>query len=103
MISNANILYYSQMVDYFARENLKFICRPIDYPQMFNPGNLPDHVKSKILGVNSQHRDTVAHFLSLPTQSTVDAFWSEIQRQDKLKNISINDYLPELVSLFRDI
>ena len=104
MISNLNVLYYSNLLDFFKQENLKYICRPITMPECFNPNNLPKYVKEKILLANTKYHHEVAHFLNDPSSTaTIDELFLEVSRQDKLKNININDYLPGFIELFKDI
>ena len=102
MISNLNILYYSQMCKFFDDQKLNYICRPITQPEYFNPNNLPLYIKKRILEKNPDYHNEVAHFLELDckfNQELYNRCWQEIKRQDQLKNISIEQYLPEFTNL----
>ena len=44
---------------------------------------------------NPNHVNEVQTFLTCQ-DSSMEKFWAEIDRQDKLKGIGIEDYLPEL-------
>jgi sulfatase maturation enzyme AslB (radical SAM superfamily) len=100
MISNLNVYYYTDMVDYFKSEGLNYICRPIVFPDYFSPGNLPESAKVKIIQHNKKYQKDVEHFVSVttPTPESLHAFTHEITRQDGLKEIKIEQYLPELTA-----
>lgn len=104
MISNLSIFYYSEMVDFFQLQKINYLFKPIEHPVIFNPGNLPNKIKQYIINKNYKHQDQVTNFLSLSnlTENSWSLFKSEIEYQDNLKNISINDYIPDLAKLFRD-
>lgn len=97
MISNINIGCYDEIIDWFETQDLPFLCKQIEYPGYFSPGNLPDDMKERILG-SSQRSNEVAEFLSIGAHShgSWTLFRNEIQRQDRLKQISIKDYLPDM-------
>jgi MoaA/NifB/PqqE/SkfB family radical SAM enzyme len=95
MISNLNIMYLDQMIDFFVDQNINYLCKQIELPDYFAPGNLPDDYKQLVLERNSSN--LVSGFLQCG-QYSLELFqrcWAEIDRQDSLKKISINDYLPE--------
>jgi len=98
MISNLNILYYSEYVNFFKDNNINYLCRQVEVPAYFIPGNLPDNFKKTVLANNPEYQKEVAAFLNIGQYSPelFTQFWNEIARQDQLKGISISDYLPEL-------
>jgi len=98
MISNLNVYYYTDMIDYFKSEELNYVCRPISYPDYFSPGNLPDSAKLKIIKHNTKYQTDVEHFVSVTSAGTETLleFAHEVARQDKLKKIQLEQYLPEL-------
>jgi hypothetical protein len=98
-LSNLNILYHNQTVDWFNKHNLKYIVNPVYSPSCFSPSSLPDHVKQQI-----------KQSLPVELQSLVDShlpqhdqnfekFKQEIAKQDSWKNIQLKYYLPELAEL----
>jgi sulfatase maturation enzyme AslB (radical SAM superfamily) len=97
MISNLNIFYYSELIDFFNAKNLKYLCKQIHSPEWFSPGNLPDLFKLKVIEHNPRFADEVRAFLNCAGGS-IEQFWTEITRQDQLKNIDIQNFLPELSS-----
>jgi sulfatase maturation enzyme AslB (radical SAM superfamily) len=98
MISNLNIFYYTDMIEFFKSENIDYTCKQITNPKHFAPGNLPPHIKNHVLANNSKYHNEVESFLSMGTYSTklFDVAINEINHQDLLKNISIKDYLAEV-------
>ena len=95
-ISNLNIFYYSELIDFFNAHQLNYMCRHVEFPLYFSPGNLPDAFKQQVLENNPQYHDQVKSFLGTGhySASLFAKFCQEIQRQDSLKKISISDYLP---------
>jgi hypothetical protein len=83
-------------MDFFREQNLKYLCKQVDDPLYFAPGNLPDWFKQQVLDHNHRYADQIKSFLSIGSYSTFmfSKCCEEIQRQDALKNISIDQYLP---------
>ena len=100
MISNLNIVYYSQMIDFFHQQNLTYLFKQVEHPGIFSPGNLPPAAKQFVLERNSRHSDHVKAFLSCGsyTPGSWDKLRKEILRQDQLKGIQIQNHLPEISS-----
>ena len=95
MISNLNVMYFDQLIDFFNEQSINYLCKQIDSPDYFAPGNLPDDYKQLVLARNGSN--LVQGFLQCGQYSPelFQRCWNEIDRQDSLKKISINDYLPE--------
>jgi sulfatase maturation enzyme AslB (radical SAM superfamily) len=89
-ISNLNVLYYQETIDWFGAMQLPYNHNIVTYPKHFHPGVLPTEVKS-------QHSELVTFFQG-GDESLLNDFYVEVARQDQLKGISINDYLPSMVS-----
>jgi hypothetical protein len=96
MISNVNIFYYSELMEFFHDQKLNYLCKQIEQPQYFSPGNLPDEFKQQVLDNNPEYLDQVKSFLHIGAYSTglFKKCCDELQRQDTLKNIKISDYMP---------
>lgn len=101
MISNLNIYYYSDMINFFKFNELNYLCKQVERPSIFIPGNLPDSVKSIVLDRNIDYKKEVESFLNIGRYSVelYTQFKNEIKRQDRLKNIQLRDYLPDIVNL----
>lgn len=101
MVSNLNIYYYSELVDFFKANNLQYLAKQITHPVIFSPGNLPSEAKSAVIDNNKKYEQEVKSFLSMPTYSETnfDNFKTELLRQEVLKKIQLEDYLPELWNL----
>jgi MoaA/NifB/PqqE/SkfB family radical SAM enzyme len=100
MISNLNIFYYDNIIDFFKQQDLSYLCKQIEYPDIYAPGNLPEEFKELVIKQNPKYANEVTGFLSYGTYSVqkFKDFCDEISRQDQLKNISIDNYLPELAT-----
>lgn len=101
MISNLNIYYYSDMIKFFKSNELNYLCKQIEDPGIFVPGNLLDSTKSTILNHNKDYAKDVEAFLTIGSYSDelYGQFKNEIKRQDQLKRISIADYMPDVANL----
>jgi len=96
MVSNLNIFYYSEMIDFFVEQDINYLCKQIEHPGYFAPGNLPNKFKQQVLDNNPRYHDQVNSFLNMGSydHSLFLRCCNEIRRQDDLKNICISDYLP---------
>jgi hypothetical protein len=97
MISNLNIFYYTELIEFFKTNQLNYLCKQIVDPHYFAPGNLPEEFKQQVLKKNKKYHSEVGSFLNYGG-GLLEKFWQEIDRQDQLKGISIKDYLPELAT-----
>jgi sulfatase maturation enzyme AslB (radical SAM superfamily) len=99
-VSNLNIMYHDQTCAWFRDNQIRFIVNPVYDPSHFRPGALPPAVKNKILSGpgNSELRSFLDQHSSADDLDYL-RFQQEIQRQDQWKNISMQDYLPELAQL----
>jgi hypothetical protein len=97
MISNLNVFYYSDLIDFFDSNQLKYLCKQVVDPAYFAPGNLPDEFKQRVLDNNKKYHNEVSAFLSYGG-GLLENFWQEVDRQDQLKGTNIEDYLPELAA-----
>lgn len=96
MISNVNVYYYTELMEFFKQHNLNYLCKQVEQPRHFSPGNLPDKFKQQVLDNNPLYRDQVHSFLNMGVYSNglFKKCCEEIQRQDTLKNINISDFMP---------
>lgn len=98
-ISNLNVLYFQETINWFNENNYRYNYNLVSYPLHFKPNALPDDVKQDII---KKFPET----MSLLSLNSVDSVYvnrllDEIKYQDKLKNISITNYLPELCQLLK--
>lgn len=91
-ISNLNILEYDKITNWFDQQGLKYNHNLVTNPDYFNLNSLPKEVKNSnsLFGTH-----TALHDINFKK------FKQEISRQDKLKNISISDYIPYLNSIIQ--
>lgn len=89
-VSNLNILYYDQIIKWFKSQSLPYNHIIVEYPPEFNIEVLPPEIKKNLPLVKNKttfDKDLFKNFVK------------HIKFQDQLKNISINDYLPELAKV----
>lgn len=93
-INNMNIFYHNETIKWFNDNNLRYNHNIVTRPGWFNLNSLPKDLKEKInLDLFRKHtsRDDMLFRI----------FKEQISEQDKLKGISIDDYLPEFVNLIQ--
>lgn len=98
-VSNLNIFYHNQTVDWFEKQNLKFLVNPVYDPGHFRPGALPLVVKQHI---QKNLDPNIANLISdhgPADDRDFQKFLVEIAKQDAWKNIQLKYYLPELAAL----
>ena len=93
-ISNLNVMYYQETVDWFNLQGLEHNHIIVSDPAYFSPAALPKEVREQL---NNP-------IVAFDTHSIIDdenfiAACNEIKNQDTLKNIKIKDYLPEFYDL----
>lgn len=96
MISNLNIAYYTEMIDFFKQHQLEYLCKQIDSPSYFSPGNLSPADQQQVLDLNPRYQSEIQGFFTTG-QYSPELFaqcQDEIARQDQLKKISIVDFMP---------
>jgi sulfatase maturation enzyme AslB (radical SAM superfamily) len=99
-ISNLNVLYHEQTINWFDQNKLPYLENPVYTPSYFSPRALTFDIKQKIL--QQVKHTTVVKLLSSHSENDEQLyqdFLKEIARQDRLKNIQIADYLPEFLAL----
>jgi len=102
-ISNLNVLYHIETIDWFKKNNLNYHFNPVINPSHFRPAALPVTVKEEIfkkygrtkeleflIGAQHTDQDDIDFAIMLDT----------IGKQDAVKDISYSDYMPELTNLF---
>lgn len=96
MISNLNIYYYSNIVDFFKDQGLNYLCKQVEDPIIFSPANLSPDAKQQVLKNNPAYQDDVAGFLNIDNiynEELYKQYTVEIARQDSLKKINVKDYM----------
>lgn len=91
-ISNLNIFYHSNTINWFSEQGLNYNHNLVEFPSHFSINSLPKLVKEQLS--NDMFRTHV-----LLDELQFSNFLLAIKKQDQLKNISINDFLPEFVNM----
>lgn len=103
-LSNLNVLYFGQTVDWFEHNQLLYHTNLVTQPSCFRVSALPVAVKQIIV---DKHRltpwaDQVNALLATHSRrDDIDykLFLAEIAKQDQWKNVQLKHYLPELHAL----
>jgi hypothetical protein len=93
------MLYYSETVEWFNKNKIPFLNNPVYQPDYFSPTSLPKKVKEKIMDKNN------SMFISTHNDQDdllFEEFLSKIKEQDLLKNIKMQDYVPEFYNLIKE-
>ena len=97
-LSNLNILYHNQTVDWFDKNNIVYSVNPIYNPKWLRPQALPESIK-KILKQRLSATDYNTFVGLIHTdldQQNFELMLKQIDIQDKAKKIQMQNYLPEL-------
>lgn len=98
-LSNINMMYYSETVEWFRANKIAYLNNIVYNPNYFSPGSLPKKIKEKIIDKNN--------LIFISTHNDQDdllfqQFLVKIQEQDSLKNIRMQDYVPEFYNLIKE-
>ena len=96
-LSNLNVLYHNETVSWFEDNDIPYLINIVNYPRYFSPGVLPGAVKKQFKSTaNKDNLHNMIDFNTDTNHTLWNEFVCEINKQDSMKNISIDDYLPEL-------
>jgi MoaA/NifB/PqqE/SkfB family radical SAM enzyme len=93
-LSNVNIMYYQETVDWFNSQDLQFYHNLVTFPAYYNINSLPEFVKSE---------PAIAQFFREHKPSDDVLFQkaiADLERQDNLKNINCRNFVPKFTDLF---
>jgi hypothetical protein len=98
-LSNVNMMYYSETVEWFRTNKIAYLNNIVYNPNYFSPTSLPKKIKEKIIDKNN--------LIFISTHNNNDdllfrQFLVKIQEQDNLKNIRMQDYVPEFYDLIEE-
>lgn len=104
--SNLNVLYHHNTVDWFKEQGIEFHYNPVISPSYFRPQALPLAVKEKIFTKFGKTKDLLM-LLGTDHSSNDDEDFAKmlsiVNQQDKIKGVSIDNYLPEFCELIKSI
>lgn len=100
-ISNLNVLYHNDTVNWFNQQNIIFSNSPVYTPTWLQPRALPVDIKNylKTILTEFDYNTLIGNDHSSQDQANFEQFLTEIKTQDNAKKIDINDYLPELAQM----
>jgi sulfatase maturation enzyme AslB (radical SAM superfamily) len=100
-LSNINLFYHDETVKWFKDNRINYLANPVYDPAHFRPRSLPQSVKQHLIQYLND-KEVVAWLThSREDDTRYTRFQAEVAKQDSMKNISIRDYLPELVGLLK--
>ena len=99
-ISNLNIFYHDQTIEWFNKNELRFIINPVYNPVYFKSSSLPESIKNVILQKNSAD---INPFLTHCDNDDTNyiLFKRKIAEQNLWKKIKMKDYIPEFAKLIQ--
>jgi len=100
-LSNLNVLYHNQTVEWFNQNKIPYGNNPIYRPTWLQPRALPKPVKKYLKTVlNKSDFDTyIGHIHTKEDQQNWEEFLKQIIKQDIAKGVKWQEYLPELSAL----
>ena len=100
-LSNLNVLYHNQTVQWFNKNNMVYSVNPIYTPSWLQPRALPESIK-KVLKQQLSATDynmAIGPIHTDQDQQNYQMMLKQIKIQDTAKKIKMADYLPELHNL----
>lgn len=100
-ISNLNILYHNDTVNWFNQQNIIFSNSLVYNPSWLQTRALPVDIKNylKKTLTESDYNVFIGNDHSDSDQTNFETFLNEIKKQDAAKGINLKDYLPELAQM----
>lgn len=98
-LTNINVFEHKKTIEFFDKNKLPYAIHRVNHPIFFSPDFLPMQIKQQSIddGLCSwqdfDRKDYTNQF-----QATIN----QIKLQDKIKNISMQDYLPNIYKLFEN-
>lgn len=104
MLSNLNILYHNQTVEWFNQNNMVYSVNPIYFPEWLQPKALPQKIKQilKQQLTSADYNTFIGPIHTDQDQQNFNSMLKEIKIQDTAKKIQMRDYLPELHQLINN-
>jgi sulfatase maturation enzyme AslB (radical SAM superfamily) len=100
--SNLNVLYHHDTIEWFKKNNLNYHFNPVIDPSYFRPSALPIAIKEEIFKKQGRTPD-LKYFIGSEHTTKDDKDFTNmlavIKDQDRVKEISIIDYLPEFCQM----
>lgn len=100
-LSNINLFYHDETVKWFKDNRINYLVNPVYDPAHFQPRALPQSIKQQLAQYLNDEEVVAWLTHSSEDDKRYTRFQAEVVKQDSMKNISIRDYLPELVGLLK--
>lgn len=98
-ISSVNAIYYDETVDWFRQQNLQYTHNIVTDPNWASLINMPVELKNylKDYPFFKAWTEINGNEISLETLA------AELEKQDRMKKISLNNYMPELWRVLKNV
>ena len=93
-ISNLNVLYLKETVAWFEEQGLQYINNIVYNPAHFHPSVLPESIKNK-------HPELAEFFNQPADEQLINRCINDLKFQHCLKQINVDEYVPEFWSAIR--
>lgn len=100
-LSNLNILYHNQTIEWFNQNQIPYSNNPIYHPAWLQPRALPQHVKQHLKEIlcDSDFKTYIGTEHTDQDQKNWDQCLEQINKQDTAKGIKWQRYLPEFAKI----
>jgi MoaA/NifB/PqqE/SkfB family radical SAM enzyme len=96
-ISSLNALYYDETVSWFKEMGLNYNHNIVTSPQWLSLAHSPIEFRESL-----NKNKFIASFLNSSMLTSIGEYSKNISKQDTVKKININDYLPEIAEIIFD-
>jgi len=95
-ISSINALYYNETVEWFTNNNLRYNHNIVSFPNWLSLKNMPSEFKQRLF----KNKNFISNYCDITGEEiSIELVKSQILNQDRVKKISIRNYMPEAADL----
>jgi hypothetical protein len=95
-ISSINALYYNETVEWFTNNNLRYNHNIVSFPNWLSLNNMPSEFKQRLF----KNKNFISNYCDITGEEiSIELVKSQILNQDRVKKISIRNYMPEAADL----
>jgi MoaA/NifB/PqqE/SkfB family radical SAM enzyme len=104
-ISNLNILYHTQTIKWFNDNDIPHSNNPVYDPEWLRTRSFPESIKQKLKDIlnETDYSTYIGYDHNENDDKKFAEFLVQIKKQDTMKKISLENYLPDLHNLITQI